>query len=100
MEEEDFDDRKLSKTVSLEDIKLATKVGASRELYEETGIDIRSDLDRLEYAIVNFEYNDNMIEDRYYFYLFVTDKDFLVPVSLFPDCSHIFDTKLITNTGP
>jgi len=83
LEKRDFYNRKLSKHVTSEDIISASKIGAARELFEETGIDLRFDLDRFQPAILSDVYSGNMLEDRYYYYLFVTDKDFLDPVSFF-----------------
>jgi len=62
----------------------ACKEGAARELYEETGMDIRSHLDRLEPAkLRSEETNDdeklltNELKERLFFFLHTTDKDFV-----------------------
>jgi hypothetical protein len=58
---------------------LASKVGASRELFEETGIDIRSELDRLLPPFLHPQTDEvmpNESENRIYYFLIVTDADF------------------------
>jgi hypothetical protein len=58
---------------------LASKTAASRELYEETGIDIRSQLDRLLPPFLHHQTEEampNEYEHRIYYYLIVTDADF------------------------
>lgn len=58
----------------------ACKLGAARELYEETGIDIRRSLDRLEPASLTKVNSKNelecMLKNKCYFHLQLTDKDF------------------------
>lgn len=56
-------------------------MGAARELYEETGIDVRSQLDRLEPAALRDSKNGSstltcMLKNKCYFYLSVNDDDF------------------------
>ena len=64
----------------------ACKLGAARELYEETGIDIRRSLDRLEPASLTKVNSTNelecMLKNKCYFHLQLTDKDFFSSVSL------------------
>ena len=64
---------------------LASRAGAARELYEETGLDVRYQLDRLEPAALrnDTEFDDdgkpvleNELKHRLYFFLPVTDDDF------------------------
>jgi len=60
----------------------ACKEGAARELFEETGIDVRSDMDRLEPAPLREKDTDekllkNEFKDRFFFFLHVSDSDFL-----------------------
>ncbi len=64
---------------------LASRAGAARELYEETGLDVRYQLDRLEPAALRngTEFDDdgkpvleNELKHRLYFFLPVTDDDF------------------------
>jgi len=59
----------------------ACMMGAARELYEETGIDVRSQLDRLEPAALKDSNNGSnqltcMLKNKCYFYLSVNDEDF------------------------
>lgn len=63
---------------------IAGKIGAARELFEETGIDVRSKLDRLEPASLRTEAKvkhgvellSNEYNDRLFYLLTVTDNDF------------------------
>ena len=64
---------------------LAARAGAARELYEETGMDVRYQLDRMEPAAlrntVEVDKNGkpiltNELKHRLYFFLAVTDEDF------------------------
>jgi 8-oxo-dGTP pyrophosphatase MutT (NUDIX family) len=66
-------------------LHLASRAGAARELYEETGMDVRNHLDRLEPAALRNEGEvdeqgkpipQNELEHRFYFFLSVTDDDF------------------------
>ena len=59
----------------------ASKRGASRELFEETGIDLRTQLDRLQPANLHREKGDNTklineFKHRLFFTVTVTDADF------------------------
>lgn len=58
----------------------ACKLGAARELYEETGMDVRSQLDRLEPAALKQKTHRDeltcMLKNKCYFYLSVNDDDF------------------------
>jgi hypothetical protein len=64
------------------------RLGASRELFEETGMDMRNDLKRFEPAILHPPHdNDDIINfvlgNNCYFHLQVNDTDFFsLPVSL------------------
>mmetsp|Transcript_21148 Transcript_21148/g.24025 ORF Transcript_21148/g.24025 Transcript_21148/m.24025 type:complete len:202 (-) Transcript_21148:1205-1810(-) len=67
----------LAQTIILE----ACKLGASRELYEETGIDIRCKLERLKPAALQrstdaMDMLGCMLKDKCYFHLVVSDEDF------------------------
>lgn len=58
----------------------ACRSGAARELYEETGMDVRQRLERLEMADVMESGNEtlkNEYKHRLFFYLWVNDEDFL-----------------------
>ena len=64
----------------------AAKAGTAREIFEETGIDVRADLDRLEPAILRSnpetskkgkELLQNEYKQRLFFFLNVTDADFI-----------------------
>lgn len=58
----------------------ACRSGAARELYEETGMDVRKCLERLEVADVMDGGNEtlkNEYKHRLFFYLWVNDEDFL-----------------------
>jgi 8-oxo-dGTP pyrophosphatase MutT (NUDIX family) len=64
---------------------LASRAGAARELYEETGMDVRYQLDRMEPAALRDEGEvdkhgkpllQNELKHRLYFFLPVTDDDF------------------------
>jgi 8-oxo-dGTP pyrophosphatase MutT (NUDIX family) len=58
---------------------LASKLGAARELFEETGIDVRSELDRLLPPFLHPQTTESMpneSEHRIYYFLIVTDDDF------------------------
>jgi 8-oxo-dGTP pyrophosphatase MutT (NUDIX family) len=58
---------------------LASKLGAARELFEETGIDVRSELDRLLPPFLHPQTNEampNESDHRIYYFLIVTDDDF------------------------
>jgi 8-oxo-dGTP pyrophosphatase MutT (NUDIX family) len=64
---------------------LAARAGAARELYEETGLDVRNQLDRLEPAALRNDVEvdkhgkeilKNELKHRLYFFLPVTDDDF------------------------
>jgi hypothetical protein len=58
---------------------LASKVGAARELFEETGIDVRSELDRLLPPFLHPQTTETMPNEsdhRIYYFLIVTDDDF------------------------
>jgi 8-oxo-dGTP pyrophosphatase MutT (NUDIX family) len=63
---------------------IAGKIGAARELFEETGIDVRKKLDRLEPASLRTEAKvkhgvellQNEYNDRLFYLLTVTDDDF------------------------
>ena len=72
----------------------ACKVGAARELFEETGIDVRNQLDRLEpAAILPPELGDKlscMLKNKCYFHLEVNDKDF--PSAVSKECSICAET--------
>ena len=70
---------------------LASRAGAARELYEETGLDVRYQLDRVEPATlrdeIEFDKNGtpilkNEFKNRLYFFLPVTDNDFLSSVRI------------------
>jgi len=72
----------LAQTIILE----ACKLGASRELYEETGIDIRCKLERLKPAALQrstdaMDMLGCMLKDKCYFHLVVSDEDFFSLVS-------------------
>jgi 8-oxo-dGTP pyrophosphatase MutT (NUDIX family) len=65
---------------------IAAQMGAARELFEETGLDIRDHLYRLEPATLRNEITTNKsgqsvmpceLKKRLYFFLPVTDDDFL-----------------------
>ena len=59
----------------------ACKLGAARELYEETGIDIQSNLERLEPAAITSNSKlECMLKNKCYFHLQVNDEDFFSPV--------------------
>ncbi len=60
----------------------ACKLGAARELYEETGIDIRDQLNRLEPATITTNGLECMLKNKCYFHLQLNDKDFVSPVSV------------------
>mmetsp|Transcript_11272 Transcript_11272/g.17212 ORF Transcript_11272/g.17212 Transcript_11272/m.17212 type:complete len:321 (-) Transcript_11272:79-1041(-) len=62
---------------------LACKIGAARELYEETGIDLRNHLDRLQPVQLRKSEKDNglfttscVLKHRLFFKICVTDDDF------------------------
>lgn len=62
-------------------LEAACKGGAARELFEETGIDIRSQLNRLEPVIIRKEKDEdeklvNEYKHRLFFSLLVSDDDF------------------------
>ena len=63
-----------------EQLLLAAKAGAARELYEETGIDVMRQLERLQPALLQHESNNdslpNLYKSRLFFHLSVTDADF------------------------
>ena len=70
---------------------LASRAGAARELYEETGLDVRFQLDRLEPAAlrndIEFDKHEkpiltNELKHRLYFFLPVTNDDFWSSVSM------------------
>lgn len=58
----------------------ACKLGAARELFEETGIDVRDQLDRLEPADILLPDSGKklscMLKNKCYFHLDINDKDF------------------------
>lgn len=57
----------------------ASKTGAARELWEETGIDVRNELDRLLPPFLHDPSEaamPNEYENRIYYFLMVTDTDF------------------------
>jgi len=69
---------------------LAARAGAARELYEETGMDVRYQLDRMEPAALRNAVEEdkggkpiltNELKHRLYFFLPVTDTDFWSSVS-------------------
>lgn len=70
-------------------LTLGFKICLARELYEETGIDISQNLDRLEETQLRFDFEivdelSNEINNRFFYSLDVNDDDFIVnPVSLF-----------------
>lgn len=69
--------------ISPELLNLAGKIGAARELNEETGIDAREDLDRLEPVRLRPSDNgnnemDNELKGRLFFRLTLVDSDFFV----------------------
>lgn len=84
-EEDDSDLRILDSDVIL----LAAKMGAARELYEETGINVQSELHRLEPIMLQMFDDENKgkkkmsklesysLKNRCYFHLLVSDDDFL-----------------------
>jgi 8-oxo-dGTP pyrophosphatase MutT (NUDIX family) len=59
---------------------LAAKKGAAREIFEETGLDFRHALDRLDPAPLRAERTDDLCEcelkNRLYFYVVAKDEDF------------------------
>mmetsp|Transcript_12863 Transcript_12863/g.24434 ORF Transcript_12863/g.24434 Transcript_12863/m.24434 type:complete len:230 (-) Transcript_12863:33-722(-) len=67
-----------------EQLLLAAKAGAARELFEETGIDMQCQLDRLRPAQLKTDGNSkpssfslpNLYKSRLFFFLPVTDRDF------------------------
>ena len=63
----------------------ACKMGTDRELFEETGIDIRGQLERLDPAeITNHSPNQKLnclLKNKCYFHLQVDDEDFFSKVS-------------------
>ena len=78
--------KKLGESSTKEKILLeACKMGAARELFEETGIDVRGQLERLEPASILPPSTGNkldcMLKDKCYFQLIVNDKDFFSVVS-------------------
>mmetsp|Transcript_2427 Transcript_2427/g.4518 ORF Transcript_2427/g.4518 Transcript_2427/m.4518 type:complete len:306 (-) Transcript_2427:216-1133(-) len=61
----------------------AARMGAARELFEETGIDVREQLNRLEPVRLYKDSDDttslvNMLQNKLYFFLNVTNDDFLL----------------------
>ena len=70
---------KCGPSASLNDVLLeACKMGTARELLEETGMDVRSQLDRLQPAPLSTDGSDLecMLDEKCYFSLAVTDDDF------------------------
>jgi hypothetical protein len=70
----------------LTQLYLASRAGTARELYEETGVDVRGTLDRMRPAILRAKpesYKDgrellpNEYKHRIFFVLSLTDKDFV-----------------------
>lgn len=64
-----------------EQLLLAAKAGAARELYEETGIDVMRQLERLQPALLQHDNSNNdslpnLYKSRLFFHLSVTDADF------------------------
>jgi len=63
----------------------ACKLGAARELFEETGIDVRKQLHRLDPAAILPSHSDDklgcMLKNKCYFHLLVNDNDFFSPLS-------------------
>lgn len=66
-----------------EQLQFAGQIGVTRELYEETGIDIRQDLSRLELAELGGKKNDaglkslqNLYKERLFYFLRLKDADF------------------------
>lgn len=61
---------------------LAAKAGAARELYEETGLDVRHDLSRIEPVRLQYAFKveagtlENEYKSRLFYVLFVNDADF------------------------
>ena len=58
----------------------AAKMGTARELFEETGMDVRGQLERLDPVPLHGKHHglvQNMLENKLYFVLNVTDEDFL-----------------------
>ena len=80
----DFEEAAAFADAPAQQLDLACKVGASRELFEETGIDVRTQLHRLQPAVLRTEVIDNdeplmMIHElkgRLFYTLSVTDQDF------------------------
>ena len=70
------------------DLQLAAKMGATRELYEETGLDVRTELDRLE--PVTLQDGTNELKERFFFHLRVNDDDFARKGGVLPmDCPDV-----------
>jgi 8-oxo-dGTP pyrophosphatase MutT (NUDIX family) len=87
--------KRLGESSTKEKILLeACKMGAARELFEETGIDVRGQLERLEPAAILTSSTGNkldcMLKDKCYFQLNVNDKDFFLAVSTLLSNDNIF----------
>jgi 8-oxo-dGTP pyrophosphatase MutT (NUDIX family) len=72
----------LSRTVTQEQLYLASRLGCAREVYEETGIDLRQQLDRLHPLILYRKpHNERLMNEfkhRLFFVCEVLDEDFVV----------------------
>ncbi|KAL7564295.1 hypothetical protein ACA910_014357 [Epithemia clementina (nom. ined.)] len=84
VDETEFLDAALKSQDPQTQLLLACKAGAARELYEETGMDFRSRLDRMEPAQLRRQSANNKkdekavneLKERFFFLLNVNDEDF------------------------
>lgn len=77
VDEEEFLEAARETSDPNEQLLLAAKAGAARELYEETGIDLLRQLDRLQPSPLQSTADmPNLYKDRLFYYVLVTDADF------------------------
>jgi hypothetical protein len=71
-------------------LQLAAREGAARGLFDQTGIDVRHELDRLKPAVLRLnppadasgtKYLKNEYENRLFYFLSIAEEDFLAEVS-------------------
>jgi hypothetical protein len=71
-------------------LQLAAREGAARGLFDETGIDVRHELDRMKPAVLRMNppadasgtpYLRNEYETRMFYFLSISEEDFLAEVS-------------------
>jgi 8-oxo-dGTP pyrophosphatase MutT (NUDIX family) len=85
LDDEDFEQAADQVFVKPQQLDLAGKIGVARELFEESGIDIRGEVERLESAVLGSSENNSgayaslqhLYKDRLFYFLRLEDTDFL-----------------------